>query len=135
MFIKGKFVNADGLEEHDFFCFLEKSKQPDFYQAMEITKRAKSKQDRQSFLAVCSDPKGLIRVVSVEPRIYHHLAGISEESMGTYFNSLRQDNGMPLKMIDLVKRLPGRVTDAEIIKLAELHLAKNNGSVIGHRKA
>ncbi len=56
----------------------------------------------------------------------------NQSGQGHYFNSLRQENGMPMSTFDLVYRLPKSVTDAEIIKIAKLHLAGNEGSEIGH---
>lgn len=73
----------------------------------------------------------MIRVASVSPSIYRKLPD-NQSGQGHYFNSLRQENGMPMSTFDLVYRLPKSVTDAEIIKIAKLHLAGNEGSEIGH---
>ena len=122
-YIKGNFVDTDGIEHQELFFLLDDEKRIEFYQAAQISKK--------QFLVLCSDTNGLIRVASVSPSIYRKLPD-NQSGQGHYFNSLRQENGMPMSTFDLVYRLPKSVTDAEIIKIAKLHLAGNEGSEIGH---
>lgn len=87
---------------------------------------------KKRFLVVCSDLHGYIRIASVEPTTYHHQSTeIKNNLAGHFFNSLRNQNGFPMTTYDLVKRLPSMVTDEEIIKIAQLHLAGNKGEKIG----
>lgn len=116
-------MNTDGIEHRELFFQLDDEKRVDFYQASQISKK--------QFLVLCSDIHGLIRVASVDPTIHRNLP-VNKSVQGSYFNSLRQGNGMPMSTFDLVRRLPKSVTDAEIIKIAKLHLASNDGSRIGN---
>lgn len=126
MFIRGRFVNADGVEHQLMFFQLEEKKQLDFLQAAKIAKK--------NFLTICSDRNGLIRVAIVEPHVYRRVPKrASNNSLGGhFFNSLRNHIGMPMSTYDLVKRLPEKVVDEEIIKIAQLHLAENSGEQIGY---
>lgn len=83
-YIKGNFVDTDGIEHQELFFLLDDEKRIDFYQAAQISKK--------QFLVLCSDTNGLIRVASVSPSIYRKLPD-NQSVQGHYFNSLRQENG------------------------------------------
>lgn len=123
LYIRGSFVNTDGIEHQSQFFDLEKNKQIDFLQAAKIAKK--------NFLVICSDRHGFIRIASVEPVTYHHLSTKGKTILaGHFFNSLRNHAGLPMTTYDLVKRLPEMVINEEIIKIAQLHLAGNKGEKI-----
>lgn len=120
--VQGNFVNVDGIDPQIRLFYLGKEKEKDFFQATKISRRG--------FLAACSDAHGFIRFTLVKTKTFKNLQG-KYHVEGKYFNSLRQVNGLPMTTKDFVMHLPNLVKDEEIIKLAKLHLANNEGAKFG----
>lgn len=122
-YLKGKFVNANGLEDRSWYVRISQPKIWDFKQAAEIAKK--------SFLVLASDRHRYLRLFNVEKHLYKRLPE-GEYLAGDFFNTIRTESGSPLSVFELVQKVPNELKDEVVAEIAAVHVASDLGVVLNH---
>ncbi len=118
MYVKGRFVNANGLERRPWYFAVSSNKLRDFKLAMQLYKK-------KSVLVMVSDRRKYVRIAHVEPKIIKTLPN-SGKCVGNLIAILKASNGRPIELFKLVQSFPDDLKNITVAEIAALHLPSLN---------